>query len=264
MKPYNVISLLLFGLSIGISAQDVEGSKDPPLFERLPGFVIYDFSVNNFAGYQFCNEKGENIVIDGMVTYYYYETDGEVDPQKIIDKFSRAVIERGGKVYGDNPNQKYMFYRDTNKLVWVDLFAEDFYYTLNIIEKGEMISDISAGDLLKSLDQTGTAVLYFNFDSGKCEIKEECMLVIEMLAGVFLSDPELKINITAYTDNIGNSDNNLKLSENRARTLVEKLIEMGVPENRLSWEGFGENDPIADNSSLEGRTLNNRIVLTKK
>ena len=90
------------------------------------------------------------------------------------------------------------------------------------------------------------------------------MLVIEMLAGVFLSDPELKINITAYTDNIGNSDNNLKLSENRARALVEKLIEMGVPENRLSWEGFGENDPIADNSSLEGRTLNNRIVLTKK
>ncbi len=90
------------------------------------------------------------------------------------------------------------------------------------------------------------------------------MFVIEMLAGVFLSDPELKINITAYTDNIGISDNNLKLSENRARTLVEKLIEMGVPENRLSWEGFGENDPIADNSSLEGRTLNNRIVLTKK
>ena len=109
--------------------------------------MIYDYSVNNFAGYQFCNEKGENIVIDGMVTYYYYETDGEIDPKKIIDKFSRAVIERGGKVYGDDPNQKYMFYRDTNRLVWVDLFAEDFYYTLNIIEKGEMISDISAGDL---------------------------------------------------------------------------------------------------------------------
>jgi len=234
------------------------------LFERLPGFAIYDYIVTNFGGYKFCNEEGDNVIVEGMISYYYYETDGEIDPRKIVDKFSSAVLAKGGKVYGDGPNQKYMFYREKNKLVWVDLFAEDFYYTLNIIEKGEMISNISADDLLQSFGEAGSAVLYFNFDKDKCDIKEECKEVLEMLSGVFASDPDLQVHVAGYTDNIGRADNNLKLSANRAKALVDKLIESGIEEDRLSWEGFGEKDPIADNATLEGRTLNNRIVLTRK
>ena len=132
MKHYPVILIFLFSFTLNTYCQDVEGSKDPPLFERLPGFVIYDYKLTNFGGYQFCNEDGDNIIVEGMISYYYYETDGVIDPKKIVEKFSDAVIKKGGKVYGDDPNQKYMIYRDTNRLVWVDLFAEDFYYTLNI------------------------------------------------------------------------------------------------------------------------------------
>lgn len=263
MKSLPII-LLFFALFLNLKAQDVEGSKDPPLFERLPGFSIYDYTVTTFAGYQFCNEDGDNVILEGMISYYYYETDGEIDPQKIIDKFARAVKEKGGKIYGDDPNQKYLVYQEEHKQVWVDLYAEDFYYTLNIIEKGMMLSNISTDDLLGDLEQDGQAILYFNFDKDKCEIKEECETVLDMLAGVFKSDPGLKIHVVSYTDNIGMIDYNLQLSSNRAKALVEKLIEKGVNDEMLSWEGKGEVDPIADNSTLEGRTLNNRIVLIKQ
>jgi outer membrane protein OmpA-like peptidoglycan-associated protein len=263
MKSFPIV-LLLFAFGLNLYAQDVEGGKDPPLFERLPGFFLYDYKVTPFAGYQFCNEEGDNVIIEGMISYYYYETEGEIDPQKIVDKFARAVEAKGGKIYGDDPNQKYLVYQDENKQVWVDLFAEDFYYTLNIIEKGMILSNISSDDLLTNLEQEGQAVLYFNFDKDKCDIKEECEAVLEMLAGVFKSDPGLKIHVVAYTDNIGRTDTNLQLSTNRAKALVDKLLEKGVNEEMLTWEGKGEEDPISDNSTLEGRTLNNRIVLIKQ
>ena len=85
-----------------------------------------------------------------------------------------------------------------------------------------------------------------------------------MIAGVFSANPQLMVHVAAYTDNIGRTDNNLALSGKRARALVDKLAGMGVAEDRFTWEGLGEEDPIADNSTLEGRTLNNRIVLSKR
>jgi len=263
MKTPMVLLLLLFSHLI-LFSQDVEGSKDPPLFERLPGFFIYDYKVNNFGAYQFCDENGDNLIVEGMISYYYYECDGEIDPQKIIDKFKKAVTGIGGKIYGDDPNQKYLSYRDSSRLVWIDLYAEDFYYTLNIIEKIERISEISTEDISRKLVEEGKAILYFNFDRGDCTLKEECKPVLETIAEVLKEKPEMNLIIKGYTDNVGRSDNNLALSENRASTLCTRLIDLGIDESRLTSEGHGEKDPIADNSTLEGRSLNNRLVLIKK
>ncbi|MDX2415673.1 MAG: OmpA family protein, partial [Bacteroidales bacterium] len=169
-----------------------------------------------------------------------------------------------GRIYGDEPNQKYMVYRDSIKLVWVDLYAEDFYYTLNIIEKIERISVITPEDITKSLTEKGEAILYFNFDRGDCTLKEECKPVLETLVEVLKADPTLNLSVIAFTDNAGRASDNKLLSENRAKTLCTTLVELGIAESRLISEGRGEEEPIADNSTLEGRSLNNRIVLIKK
>ncbi len=259
----SIIILLSFLVFVPVYSQDTEGTKDPPLFERLPGFSILDYTLKDIGAYRFCDENGDNLIVEGMISYYYYECDGSLDPQKIINKFKNAVIGKGGKVYGDEPNQKYMVYRDSIKLVWVDLYAEDFYYTLNIIEKIERISVITPEDITKSLTEKGEAILYFNFDRGDCTLKEECKPVLETLAEVLKADPTINLSVIAYTDNAGRASDNKLLSENRAKTLCTRLVELGIDESRLISEGRGEEDPIADNSTLEGRSMNSRIVLYK-
>ena len=251
-------------MSLLLTGQDVSEVKDPELFERLPGFEIYDHTVTNFGAYRFCDESGENVILEGQITYFYYECDGEVDPRKIVSKFSNAVEDAGGKVYGDDPNQKYMVYKQGNITTWVDLFAEDFYYTLNIIRKAELLSKVSAQDIIADLDEKGQAILYFNFDSKKCELKEECLEVVTMIAELVKGYPDSEFLVEAYTDDIGRSDQNRELSENRANVIVEKLIELGVAESSIEARGKGEEDPIADNKTVEGRSLNNRIVLKRK
>jgi outer membrane protein OmpA-like peptidoglycan-associated protein len=71
-------------------------------------------------------------------------------------------------------------------------------------------------------------------------------------------NPSVKIQINGYTDNVGNDADNLKLSENRAKAVVDFLITKGIDATRMTWKGFGETQPVADNSSEEGRALNRR------
>lgn len=261
----NCISLLiLLGCCSVLLSQDVEGSKDHPVLPRIPGFSIFDYTVQNFGAYKFCDENGENIMIDGMLTSYYYECDCDIDPKKIINTLGAAVISRGGKVYGDGPNQRWMVLHSDKKVIWIDLYAEDFYYTLNIIERGEMISEITVESFISDLDSNGKAVIYLNFDRDMCLIKEECKPVISMIADALNSLPSINISIEAHTDDIGRGDDNLLLSANRATALANALVEAGIDATRLETKGFGEDFPVAGNDTVEGRALNNRIEIIKK
>lgn len=262
VKIYSILFVLL--LAAPLFSQDFESVKDPPLFERLPGFTIYDYTLTDFGAYRFCDENGNNLIVEGQISYYYYECEGEIDPHKIVSKFGEAVKAEGGKIYGNDPNQKFMVYKSGDITTWVDLFAEDFYYTLNIIRKAEKLSKIEPGDLKKSIDEKGYAILYFNFDRAECVLKEECKPVIDMIAGTIKLYPGSQFELHSYTDNIGISDNNLRLSLSRAQAIAGKLAELGIDESLLSVKGFGEEDPLADNQTVEGRALNNRIVLIKK
>ncbi len=90
MKTLLATFVLLISL-IPVMSQDYKEIKDPVHFESLPGFDMYDYNLIHFGAYRFCDENGDNLILDGMISYYYYECEGEIDPQKIIDKFSSAV-----------------------------------------------------------------------------------------------------------------------------------------------------------------------------
>ena len=67
-----------------------------------------------------------------------------------------------------------------------------------------------------------------------------------------------KIKIIGHTDNVGNDNDNLTLSQNRANAVVNALIKLGINPSRLTSEGKGESMPIADNTSEEGKSQNRR------
>ena len=74
-------------------------------------------------------------------------------------------------------------------------------------------------------------------------------------------NPTLKVQINGHTDNVGKPADNLKLSANRAKSVVDYLVSKGINTNRLQFKGFGETKPIADNKTEAGRALKqeNRI-----
>ena len=68
-----------------------------------------------------------------------------------------------------------------------------------------------------------------------------------------------KVEIDGHTDNVGSEDDNLKLSKDRALSVMQYIIEHSADKNRISSNGFGEAKPVADNSTDEGRALNRRV-----
>jgi outer membrane protein OmpA-like peptidoglycan-associated protein len=102
------------------------------------------------------------------------------------------------------------------------------------------------------------------FDTGKSSIAREYDSHLNQVAAFLKKYPEVKVNIEGYTDNTGSRATNVRLSDQRAKSVMQALVSRGVAKNRLSAKGFGPENPIADNSTPVGRQQNRRVeaVLT--
>ncbi len=106
--------------------------------------------------------------------------------------------------------------------------------------------------------------IYFPFNS--FDLTMESKAVLDQLIDFLSESQNISIQIQGHTDNIGNDASNLKLSESRAHSVYNYLIEKGIAEKRLTYKGFGKAMPVAENDSEEGRARNRRtvFVITKK
>lgn len=102
------------------------------------------------------------------------------------------------------------------------------------------------------------------FDVGKSEIKPESMGEINRIVTLMNENPDLNFEVQGHTDNTGSAANNLSLSEKRAQAIVNKLVEMGISQSRLTAVGKGQTSPLADNSTEEGKARNRRVEFVKK
>lgn len=100
------------------------------------------------------------------------------------------------------------------------------------------------------------------FDHAKAALKSSSKGQLQNLAKILKAYPNTKITINSYTDNLGEKAHNLKLSRERANNVLLELTRMGVDKSRITARGFGEEHPIASNSSEEGRKQNRRISLS--
>ena len=102
------------------------------------------------------------------------------------------------------------------------------------------------------------------FDVGKSTIKPESMGEINRIVTLMTENTDLKFSVEGHTDNTGNAAANQTLSEARSKAIVDKLVENGVAADRLTSAGKGQNTPIADNSTDEGRAKNRRVEFVKQ
>ena len=102
--------------------------------------------------------------------------------------------------------------------------------------------------------------VYFKFDLAVIERRSFGLL--DNVAAVLTAHPELKIQVEGHTDSKGDDEYNRKLSQRRAESVVTYLTKKGIAAERLTSFGYGEDRPIADNATTEGRAQNRRVVFT--
>lgn len=96
------------------------------------------------------------------------------------------------------------------------------------------------------------------FETAKYKLKNESKVELDKLVQFLATNPSLKIEVSGHTDNVGSDESNLTLSKNRAKSVVDYLVEKGINSSRISSKGYGSTQPIADNNSSEGRAKNRR------
>ncbi len=85
---------------------------------------------------------------------------------------------------------------------------------------------------------------------------------LDLLVSFLSQFPDVEIMIKGYADSTGSIEFNQALSDYRAKAVAEYLTENGIASDRLSYKGYGTENPIADNNSLEGRKMNRRVEFT--
>lgn len=141
-------------------------------------------------------------------------------------------------------------------------------FAMNVSNNGvenKLVSFIE--DKTKMVDKT----TWFSFDrllfeTGKATLKPESQDQLKNIAEILKAFPQVEIKLGGYTDNVGDEKSNIKLSTDRANSVMAELVKLGIAESRMKAEGYGPQFPVASNDTEEGKAQNRRIDIrvTKK
>lgn len=285
MKPVRPMkALLAFVIALAsplVFAQtDVEGSRDHPLLQRYPDSHIGEYR-KNFDAVEFRvrdagKERRQRVEGDTTVIMYRYNSaDRQPSALQLIRNYQNAVKAIGGQVVYERLPRDSDSGETTLKVaaggrqVWVrvtpDIFgAPTQAYTLTIVEVNAMAQVVTANALLDEINKKGFVALYINFDTGRAELKPDGQQVVREIVAMLKSAPTLKLAIEGHTDNVGSAADNKALSERRAQSVRSAIVAGGIDAGRLTAAGFGQERPVADNRSEDGRAKNRRVELVKQ
>ncbi|RYY88618.1 MAG: flagellar motor protein MotB [Chitinophagaceae bacterium] len=138
------------------------------------------------------------------------------------------------------------------------LFYSDQYFLSSKTPDSTYRKDIP----LQPIEVNASVVLRnIFFETAKFELKPESQVELDRVVQFLRDNPTVRIQLQGHTDNVGTAADNQKLSDNRAKAVVQYLAEKGIPATRLEAKGFGSSQPVADNKTDEGRAQNRRTEL---
>ena len=282
MKRTNWLSgiFLLTGILIltansAFSQNDAEGSKDPALFTRMPGYHIYRYDDLQFDQYEFRINNDKTQIVQGHSLFIIYDANDNIkipSPLQIGTNYINAAKSVGGKLvyeFHDPGEDVVVKVIKDNMETWAYVTANgNGSYSIHLIEKQAMKQDVvaDASAMDKSIKESGKATLYgIYFDTGKADVKPESEAALKEIAKLLKDDANLKLYVVGHTDNSGTLEVNMKLSQDRAVAVVNALVsKYNVGASRLKACGDGPTAPVASNDTEEGRALNRRVELVKQ
>ena len=146
-------------------------------------------------------------------------------------------------------------------------------YALNVSKEGYLfysehfeLKDSKSADKPELKDiymkpiKAGESVVLNNifYETAKYELKDESKVELNKLVAFMKANPKLKIEISGHTDNVGSKASNQILSEKRAKSVFDYLVANSIADSRLTYKGYGDTKPIAENNTEAGRAQNRR------
>ncbi|HEY4323503.1 MAG TPA: OmpA family protein [Mucilaginibacter sp.] len=221
-------------------------------------------NLNGYGGYDIYRFELPHNLRPRVVTY----VKGKVNDINTLQPLEAAVeiidLERNEPVYQD--------FSDPNHGDFLTSLTAGKDYGLNISKSGYLFysehfslvgvepkKPFTIQVLLKPIE-IGNKVILTNifFDTNKFDLKSESIAELQKLLEFITENPTIKIEISGHTDDVGNDQSNQTLSENRAKSVYQYLIDNKVDPARLVYKGYGKTQPIAPNTSDENRQKNRR------
>ncbi|MFW6327406.1 MAG: OmpA family protein [Bacteroidota bacterium] len=208
-------------------------------------------------------EKPEQIEIDtslvlkGMI----YDT---ISNEPVVAKLELIDIERSMTVATavSNENGQYKIKIKQKKEYGVEIMARGYLFFLETIDLSRLPGEIVIErDFGLTKVEVGSKVILKNifFETNKATLKPESYQELQNVVKFLDNNPSIHLEISGHTDNIGSLKANMKLSEERAKSVVEYLVAQKISRNRLEAKGYAFTQPVAPNNTPEGRAQNRRV-----
>ena len=275
MRRLIFLTTVFLFCSLCFAQEDVKGSKDHPLFNRMPGYRIMRYEQNDFNVYKdFLDVNRKKMNIEGKYYYFNYGVKkgakASSGPQ-VLRNYMNAVKKAGGDVVlEEGCCNVYLKLKKNNRVTWIRVksYKDAGSYQVWIIEEAEMKQDIvvDANAMLGDINVQGHVALYgIYFDFNKSEIKPESESTLKEISKLLSKNPKLNLYVVGHTDNVGDFSYNMKLSQSRAEAVVNMLAsKFSINKNRLTAAGVGPLAPVTTNDTEEGKAKNRRVELIKK
>lgn len=274
-----MIAVISLTANFSFAQEDLAGCKDHQFFNRMPNFFIAGCS-ESYNEFNVVTGNGKKQTIEGTASNYQYSIKDNVEKLpsslQIIKNYENAVLTKGGaKIYSSSKYDDEGFIGATFKLgyegdtYWVTLYnfnggeAEMSGYNVSIIKIEGMKQEITANEMFEKVNSGKSLTLYINFDTGKSSIKSESQKIVDELYTMLKNNPALKIVIEGHTDNVGDKVFNQTLSDQRSASVKAALVSKGISSDRIKTVGYGQDKPIADNTSEDGKAKNRRVEISK-
>ncbi len=248
--------------------QDAEGCKDSLLVSRFPGSHINSCDNKEYEQAEMPvgrDKDGNDITKTFEGEYHYWDigTRDGISNIQLFRNFETALQKGGFHIDYEAKPDKITAHKGGT---WILLAFSGSYYYQTIVTVKEMKQEVTAdaSSLAEEINKSGHVAIYgIHFDTGKATIQPDSADTLNQIVKLLSDNPDWKMRVEGYTDNQGNAAANQALSEKRAQAVVAWLSSHGVAAARLSAKGFGQTNPVADNSTDDGRAKNRRVELAK-
>jgi len=275
MKHYFALGVMLVMACVGAMAQsekDFEGGKDHPLLSRMPGYYLSGYETKDFDVYTSAYLSGKDAQWEGArtkLTYSRKTGSKEVSMAQIARNYQNAIKKIGGEILYNDDRITVARITKAGAITWVEVSAynEGRDYEVVVVEPKPMDQEVvaDATALSQSIAATGKAIVYgIYFDTGKSILKPESDPTLEQITKLLKQEPQLQLYVVGHTDNDGALDFNLKLSSDRAASVVKALVSRGISASRLSSAGVASYCPAASNKTEDGKAKNRRVELVAR
>jgi outer membrane protein OmpA-like peptidoglycan-associated protein len=247
--------------------------NDYKLVGHMPDFIAGTPAKRNFdqatLTVQDADGERELDVQGAKYSVDYQIKEGVAAPTNldIQENYRTALIAQGAQILYTGSGYTAAHMENAGVSTWIQINSSETSVQVVVIEEKPLVLSIKPPTeeaLKKAIDADGHAAFYVAFDFDRATLRPEAAPVIALMVKLLKDSPDLKVLIEGHTDNIGAADYNLRLSDARARAVMEAVVAGGVARERLSASGIGAARPLADNAAAEGRAKNRRVELVRR